>query len=152
MKQCLNCGAENRNENVFCSACGGKEFSAPISQDEPEQPIQSAPPVQPAPPVPPAPYQPFNPMMPVKKPFGIYDVLTILGFVSSLVGLFCIWVVLEPLAIVTSVIGFFKGTRYRGLAATGIVISIIAFIVILFITLYNGNIIGKWAIEGALNR
>ena len=148
MKKCLNCGSENKNENAFCSVCGGSSFAEPDSAPE-TSPVQAAPPAPPVPPVPPPPY---IPPMPVKKPFGFFDVLTILGFVSSLVGIFSIWVVLEPLAVIASIIGFFKGGRFKGLAAAGIVISIIAFIIILFVTLYNGNIIGKWAIEGALNR
>ena len=153
MKKCLNCGAENKDENTFCSTCGGSAFSDIIVQEPGAVP--PVPPVPPAPgqaPVPPVPPPPYIRSQPVKKPFGIFDVLTILGFVSSLVGLFSIWVVLEPLAVLASVVGFFKGGRFKGLAAAGIVISIIAFIIILFQTLYDGNIIGKWAIEGALNR
>lgn len=148
MKKCLNCGSENKNENAFCSVCGGASFAEPTAAPE-EIPVHVMPPQQPVPP-PMAP-PPYIRPVPAKKPFGIFDVLTILGFVSSLVGLFSIWVVLEPLAVIASVIGFFKGSRFKGLAAAGIVISIIAFIIILFQTLYNGNIIGKWAIEGALN-
>lgn len=156
MKKCLNCGAENKNENTFCSTCGSSAFTEiTVQETEPSQPAPPVPPVPPVPgqqPVPPVPPPPYIRPQPLKKPFGIFDVLTILGFVSSLVGLFSIWVVLEPLAVITSVIGFFKGSRFKGLAAAGIVISVIAFIIILFQTLYDGNIIGKWAIEGALNR
>jgi len=143
MKKCLNCGKENRNENQFCSTCGGTAFETPYSTDEPAR-------VQPQYQTPPPPPPPMmNPMMhPVKKPFTVFDVLTILGFVSSIVGLMQIWVVLEPLAVITSVIGFFKGSRNKGLAAAGFVIAVIAFIIRLFMTLYDNNIVGRWAIEG----
>ena len=142
MKKCLNCGADNKNDNSFCSICGSSEFGEPSAEDFQSQ--QFAPPPPPAP----APYYP-PPVQ--KKPFSVFDVLTILGFVSSLVGLVQIWVVLEPLAVITSIVGFFKGTRYKGLAAAGFVIAVIAFIIRLFITLYNSNIVGKWAIEGIIN-
>ncbi len=142
MKICNNCGAENKNENVFCSTCGGNSFSEPLSPDMPSAAAQ-----QPVPPPPPPPIQPIIP----RKPFSIFDVMTILGFVSSLVGLFCIWVVLEPLAVISSILGFFKGSRYKGLAAAGFVIALIAFLIQLFTALYNGNIIGKWAIQGVFH-
>lgn len=143
MKKCLNCGKDNRNDNQFCSTCGGTTFEAPYSTDEPAPP---PPPFQQTPPPPPV---MMGPPPVVKKPFTLFDVLTILGFVSSLVGLFQIWVVLEPLALISAVLGFFKGNRSKGLAAAGIVIAVIAFIIRLFMTLYDNNIIGRWAIEGA---
>ncbi|MCR4779572.1 MAG: zinc ribbon domain-containing protein [Ruminiclostridium sp.] len=146
MKKCINCGKENRNENQFCSTCGGTSFEAPYSTDEPAAvppPLQTPPPAYQTPPV------MMGPPPTVKKPFTLFDVLTILGFVSSLVGLVQIWVVLEPLALASSVLGFFKGNRSKGLAAAGTVIAVIAFIIRLFMTLYNNNIIGRWAIEGA---
>ena len=140
MKKCISCGADNKNENVFCSTCGGKEFEEPYSTDA----AQPAPPPPPAPPVPPMPpvYQ--------KRPFTFFDVLTILGFVASIVGLWGVGFVLEPIAIISSVFGFFKGTRYKGLAAAGMVIAVIAFIIRLFIALYDNNIIGRWAVDGIL--
>lgn len=150
MKKCLNCGADNKNENVFCSTCGSKEFGAPF--DDPATPVQpaapSAPPVPPAPPIAP-PLMP--PRMPeIRKPFTFFDVLTILGFVSSIVGLWGVGFVLEPIALVASILGFFKGGRNKGLAAAGLVIAVIAFIIRLFLTLYDANIIGRWAVDGIL--
>ncbi|MBO6232268.1 MAG: zinc ribbon domain-containing protein [Ruminiclostridium sp.] len=144
MKKCLNCGAENKNENLFCSSCGNKEFTEP--NDLPVQPQPTVQMNEPAAAPPPMPQPQFPPIP--RKPFGVFDLLTILGFVSSIVGLFCSWVVLEPLAIVSSLIGFIKGTRSKGLAAAGIVIAVIAFIIRLFLSLYDNNVIGKWAVEG----
>ncbi|MBR5088859.1 MAG: zinc ribbon domain-containing protein [Ruminiclostridium sp.] len=137
MKRCINCGAENKDENTFCSICGGQNFSD-ISNNTP--PAMMPPPPMPQAPIPPTP----------KKPFGIFDVLTILGFVSSIVGLWGVGFVLEPIGVIASILGFFKGTRYKGLAAAGMVIAIIAFIIRLFITLYDNNIIGRWAVDGIL--
>ncbi len=148
MKKCLNCGKENKNENQFCSTCGGTTFEAPYSTDEPAPAPAPAPQPYQQPQTPPPPVM-MGPPPVIKKPFTLFDVLTILGFVSSLVGLVQIWVVLEPLALVSSVLGFFKGNRSKGLAAAGIVIAVIAFIIRLFMTLYNNNVIGRWAIEGA---
>ena len=146
MKKCLNCGKENRNENQFCSTCGGTSFEAPYSTDEP-----SAPSVQPSQPAPPPPPAPMMPPLPQRKPFNFFDVMTILGFVSSIVGMWIVGFVLEPLGVIASLLGFFKGTRYKGLAAAGIVIAVIAFIIRIFMVLYDNNVIGRWAVDGLLN-
>ncbi|MBQ9484143.1 MAG: hypothetical protein IJU82_08110 [Ruminiclostridium sp.] len=146
MKKCLTCGFDNKNDNAFCSSCGGTDFSEPYSTDDSAAPavnVNNQPPMMPPPP----PYQAPRHAEP-KKPFGFFDVLTILGFVSSLVGLWCIWVVLEPLAVISALLGFLKGSRSKGLAAAGIVIAVIAFIVRLFFSLYDNNFIGRWAVEG----
>ena len=143
MKKCLTCGFDNKNDNAFCCSCGSADFSEPYSTDDAAaQPIPAVPVMPPPPPMPgPRRIEP-------KKPFGFFDVLTILGFVASLVGMVCIWVVLEPLAVVSSLLGFIKGSRSKGIAAAGIVIAVIAFIIRLFFSLYDNNIIGKWAIDG----
>lgn len=146
MKKCLTCGFDNKNDNAFCSSCGGTDFSEPYSTDDSAAPavnVNNQPLMMPPPP----PYQAPRHAEP-KKPFGFFDVLTILGFVSSLVGLWCIWVVLEPLAVISALLGFLKGSRSKGLAAAGIVIAVIAFIVRLFFSLYDNNFIGRWAVEG----
>ncbi len=142
MKKCLNCGKDNRNENQFCSTCGGTAFETPYSTDEP---APSAQPMQTPPPPP--------PVMPVqiRKPFNFFDVLTILGFVSSIVGIWVVGFILEPLGVIASLLGFFKGNRHKGLAAAGIVIAIIAFIIRLIMVLYDNNVIGRWAVDGILN-
>ncbi len=142
MKKCLNCGFDNKNENAFCCSCGSTDFSEPFGTNDIAAPAQPVPIMPPPPPISaPRPSEP-------KKPFGFFDVLTILGFVASLVGMICIWVVLEPLAVISSLLGFLKGSRSKGIAAAGIVIAVIAFIIRLFFSLYDNNIIGKWAVEG----
>ena len=150
MKKCLNCGKNNRNESLFCTGCGSQDFSEPMGPD-PELPAVPAPGISEVPPPPPV--QPYiAPKREPAPPIGWYDVMTILGFVSAIMGLFTVWVVFEPLALISSLIGFFKGhSRMKGLAAAGIVIAVIAFIIRLFITLYDGNIINRWVIEGAFH-
>ena len=158
MKKCINCGADNKNENSFCSVCGSKEFETPYSTDEapvqnpaPVPPIPPVPrPTPPVPPVPPGPQPGFQPPRAERKPFNFYDVMTILGFVSAIVGLWGVGFVLEPVGVIASIFGFFKGTRYKGLAAAGMVIAVIAFIIRLFIALYDNNLIGRWAVDGIL--
>lgn len=130
MKICISCGVVNKDENRFCSACGGSSF-APA--EETAQPIQQ---IHPA-------YR--------KLPFTGFDLLAVLGFVASLVGLFQISLILEPLAAVTSILGFIKGQRNKALAAAGVIISVIGLIVRLFMTLYKNGVIPKWLITGAFD-
>ncbi len=145
MKKCLKCGTDNKNENAFCSICGGSSFAEPYSDDN----VYAQPQLQQQADI--IPPYPAN-LIPERKPFGVFDVLTILGFVSSLVGLWCIWIALEPIAVISSILGFFKGTRSKGLAAAGFVIAVIAFIIRLFMALYDNNVIGKWAVDGIVFR
>ena len=150
MKKCLICGRNNRNESLFCSGCGAQEFGEPFGPD-PEQPLTSAPDLRKEMPIPPPPVP--TPYIAPKRepvtPITWFDVVTILGFVSSIMGLITVWIVFEPLALISSLIGFFKGSRLKGLAAAGIVIAVIAFIIRLFLTLYDGNLISRWVVEGA---
>ena len=154
MKKCLKCGKNNKNESMFCSGCGSQEFGESFGPD----PAPDFPPLPDLrednltqiPPSPPPMQQPYiTPKREPTEPIGWFDVLTILGFVSSIMGLMTVWVVFEPLALISSLIGFFKGKRLKGLAAAGIVIAVIAFIIRLFLTLYDGQFIGRWVIEGA---
>ena len=156
MKYCLKCGKANRNENLFCSNCASREFGEQFEQDDDFKENVTIPDTTfndsftpPPGDVPPPPYMaPVPPRRASHEPIGFFDVLSILGFVSAIVGLVNVWVILEPLAIVSSLIAFFKCNRFKGLAAAGIVIAIIAFLLRLFFTLYDGNIIGRWAVEG----
>ncbi len=126
MKICTKCFSVNKEENNFCNACGSPEFTpAPPDVVMPVQQIKQ------------------------KKEFTAYDLLTILGFVSSIIGMFVIALILEPLALASSILGFAKGKRYRGLAIAGVVIAAIALLVHLFITLHENGIIPEWVINGA---
>ena len=128
MKICTNCGSQCMDDSSFCTSCGSQTF-AQYSES-----------VQPAP----------LPQPRVKPDFTVFDLMTIFGFVASLVGLFQIGLILEPLALLSTIAGFAKGKRCRGLAIAGFVIAAIGLLVRLFETLYRNNIIPQWLIIGAL--
>lgn len=134
MKKCADCGAFNRDDNNFCSSCGGKTFT----------PIEQAPAPTPLPP-------PVYPVHTPKAEFTKYDLFTIFGFVASIVGCFVITLILHPLAIASGVAGFARGKRYRGLAIAAIVIAVLGLLIRLFLTLYEIGTIPQWLITGTLN-
>ena len=131
MKTCISCGVVNKDENRFCSACGGSSFAPVEETAQPIQPIQQ-------------PHPAYR-----KPPFTGFDLMSVLGFVASLVGLFQISLILEPIAAVTSILGFLKGQRNKGLAAAGFIISIIGLLIRLFMTLYKNGLTPKWLMAGA---
>lgn len=131
MKICSSCGSQCIDDSRFCTACGSSEF---VQYPEIDQ--QSV--------------QPASLPYPYTKPeFTMFDLMTIFGFVSSLVGLFQIGLILEPLALISSIAGFAKGKRCRGLAIAGFVIAAIGLLVRLFDTLYRNDIIPHWLLSGA---
>ena len=130
MKKCLQCGRVNNDESKFCAGCGSQEFT-PI---EPE----------PTPPPPPPPHKNIW----TKAVLTLHDVFSIFGFAASLIGLFGAGLVLEPLAIAASILSF-KKTKYKGMTAAAIVISIIAFVIKLLRMLYEAGVIPHWVISGA---
>lgn len=135
MKICKSCGASNRDDSRFCSSCGFAELD-PV-------------PASALPPVPPPAVVHTPPIFPIPKPeFTRYDLSTIFGFVASIVGLFQISLILEPLALLTSILGFARGKRYRGLAIAGVVIAGIGLLLRFFWTLYNNGVIPQWVITG----
>lgn len=141
MRKC-NCGRINNDESKFCSSCGC-ELTETNSEHIPDNygPMQKDAYINP-------PMIPHTHTNSTKPPITIFDIMTIFSFVSSIVGCFCIALVFEPAAIITGLLGFKKGKRYKALAVSGIIISIISFIIQLFIALYRNNIINKWFIEG----
>ena len=132
MKTCTSCGVLNKDDSRFCSACGGGSFAPVEGAVQPAQPQQLHPAYR-------------------KPPFSGFDLMSVLGFVASLVGLFQISLILEPIAAVTSILGFLKGQRNKGLAAAGFIISIIGLLIRLFMTLYKNGVIPKWLITGAFD-
>lgn len=130
MKICTNCGSQCMDDSSFCTSCGSQMFAQyPESTQQPVQPL---------------------PQPRVKPDFTVFDLMTIFGFVASLVGLFQIGLILEPLALLSTIAGFAKGKRCRGLAIAGFVIAAIGLLVRLFETLYRNNVIPQWLISGAL--
>lgn len=163
MKYCKNCGAENNEGNKFCFNCRCESFSDVKSAEG----IQPVPPIPPVPPVagaypnqamqgaprpfnaPPPPPQ-FVPMPPrLKKPLGIFELLTILGFVCSIVGMFSISMILHPIGAVASIIGFVNGKRFRAIALAGTIISIVGGIIYTVFSLYHNGMLPEWITYGA---
>ena len=152
MKYCKNCGAENNDENLFCFNCRCESFNAaqtaPPPPPPPVQPARiSAPYNVPAPPMPPVYMIQEKP----KTPLGIFELLTVLGFVCAIVGMFRISMILHPIGVIASVIGFVQGKRYRALALAGTVISIVGGIIYLVISLYQNGVLPEWITFGALH-
>ncbi|MCM1300016.1 MAG: hypothetical protein NC203_06380 [Firmicutes bacterium] len=164
MKYCKQCGKENNDENVFCFNCRSNEFS-----DEPASAANSDGSSNPAPNVnqQPRPQQPgFVPPPPMqtqpyyqsvyakpkeKKPLTIFDVLSILGFVAAIVGMFSTSIILHPLAAISSIAGFIGNTKFKPLATAAFVIAIVGGIVYISLSLYRNGLIPEWITDGAFH-
>lgn len=158
MKYCKNCGAENNDENSFCFNCRSSEFS----DTKPENTNRYAPPPPPPPVINPNPNMP-NPNMPrpyqqpvyyskpQKKPLTIPDLLSILGFVAAIVGMFSASVILHPIAAISSITGFVKGSRFKPLAVAGFIISVVGGLVYIILSLYRSGLIPEWITFGAFH-
>lgn len=156
MNTCPNCGTGYIEGAAVCPQCG-----APLIQPaQPQvQPPQGQPPMQPQPPQ----YQPFQPGMPPKpmlppyngapqymrpqRPFCWMDIFTVLGFVSSVVGYFFASVLLLPLGLIASILGF-RSDRNRGLAVAGIVISAIGVMIKVMLILSEAALLPDWFTNG----
>lgn len=145
MNTCPNCGALYAEGAALCQRCG-----APLAQ--PVQP-QQAPPQQPPQ------YQPFQPAVPPRpmlpppqyvrpqRPFCWMDIFTVLGFVSSVVGYFFASVLLLPMGLIASIVGF-RSDRNRGLAVAGIVISAIGVLIKVMLILSQAALLPDWSANG----
>ena len=165
MKYCKQCGKENNDENMFCFNCRSNEFSEePVNTALSQQSAAPNPntntqyrPQQPGfvppPPVQGQPY--YQPVYPVKargkKPLTIFDVLTILGFVAAIVGMFSTSIILHPLAAISSIAGFIGNTKFKPLATAAFVISIVGGIVYISLSLYRNGLIPEWITDGAFH-
>lgn len=149
MKYCKNCGTENNDGNQFCFNCKSTEFTA--VKEETAQSSGFVPP----PPTPPVYVNPMpyvqRPVIQQKKPLKIFDLLAVLGFVASLVGMFSASVILHPLAAIVSIIGFIGDTRFKGLAIAGFVIAVVGGIVYIVLSLYQNHLIPGWITNGAFH-
>ena len=130
MKFCTRCNLQAEDDHVACARCGNTAFAP-----QPVQPIAQPMPQQVVPKV-------------QKPPFTWWDLLSILGFVSSIVGIFAVSIILHPIAVLASTFGFRRGSRFRGLAATGFILSIVAGVVSIVISLWQADIIPHWITEG----
>ena len=131
MRRCTKCGCINEDGSVFCAQCGGREFEDVMN----DAPVNNA---------------PMNTPPQKKSEITKYLIFTIFGFTASLVGLFWISLILEPLAVISASIGFLKEKRYRALAIAGFTIALIGLLIRLFVTLYDNGLIPQWLIKGVL--
>lgn len=154
MDRCPNCGAECEPGAAVCLKCGAALPVSPVQPDQP--PVQPAAPYYPAQP----PYQPFRPSVPPRvmlpppqmavppqRAFRWMDIFTVLGFVSSVVGYFFASVLLLPLGLVSSIIGF-RSDRNRGLAVAGIVISVVGLLIKVMLILSQAALLPDWFTNG----
>lgn len=168
MKYCKNCGSENNDENQYCFNCRCDSFTpekpetmnnnannggfrnvnpaapapnAPNASNAPRPPMQGVPPYP----------QPVVYPRPPKKPLTIPDMLSILGFVAAIVGMFSASVVLHPIAAICSFAGFIKATKFKPLAIAGFVISIVGGLVYIILSMYRSGLIPQWITFGAFH-
>lgn len=145
MKQCPVCGAMHADQQAVCP-CGAD--------------LTRLPPIPPAPPPPPAglgnppppfmgrPLPPGRGWMPLtQKPYTWADILTVLGFSAAVVGYFWAGVLLLPLGLVASVIGF-HGNKCRGLAVAGVVVSAIGVLLKIMMMLEESGLLPHWLTDG----
>ena len=140
MKQCPNCGALHADEITTCP-CGTDLTQLP--------PL----PAQPAPPPPPVPQFIGRPMgSPVWRPlpqreYGWADILTILGFTSAVAGYFWAGVLLLPIGLIASLIGFCGNSR-RALAVAGIVVAAVGIVLKIMMMLDEAGFLPYWVASG----
>lgn len=154
MKQCPSCGRWNDPLAPACAACGAplpNPSPAPGAPgDAPQvQPLSYPPPgFVPRAPRPPVPVPPAPPaLFPRQKAFTWADICTVLGFTASLVGYFFTSIVLLPLGLAASLLGF-RGDRTRGLAVAGIVISALGLLIRLMVLLSDSGLLPHWVTSG----
>ena len=140
MKYCIHCNSANYDDSAFCAVCGKQEFSGqPAAAQQPAATIQQS-----------AAAAIPQPVQLKEKPrLGIAELFSILGFVASIIGMFCCSIVLHPIAAVSSIFGFVKASRYRALALTGFVVAIVGGIVRIMLAMHDASIIPEWWVDGA---
>lgn len=147
MTQCPNCGLQSPPGTPACPRCGAPLPAGP--QPAPYAPAPQAPPPAFVPRVPAAmPAPPPVPILPRQaRAFTWMDVCTVLGFTASVVGYFFTSLVLLPLGLVSSLLGF-RGDRTRGLAVAGIVLSVIGLLIRLMVVLSDNGLLPDWITAG----
>ncbi len=92
----------------------------------------------------PNPYQ-----SPKKKEYTWSDICTVVGFTCSIVGLFYFWLILCPVGLIASFLGF-HANRTKGLAVAGVIISFVGIIIKIGYILYQTNLLPSWLTSGVL--
>lgn len=152
MKACPICGAMHPDEQAVCH-CGADLSRVPPAPARPAAPMPQGPPAALG-------YGPPPPF--VARPMGgpgwpplacreytWTDILTILGFSAALAGYFWAGVLLLPLGLVASLIGF-RGPNRRGLAVAGIVVSAIGVLLKVMMMLNEAGLLPYWFTDGIL--
>ena len=162
---CNKCYAQNPESSRFCYKCG-----APLGQETPVEPQEQAVNPQSVPVT--AEYvqaanhmnqyaneatkqyygtasttMPYQP--PKKKEYTWSDICTVVGFTCSIVGLFYFWLILCPVGLLTSFLGF-RANRTKALAVAGVIISFVGIIIKIGYILYQMNILPSWLTSGVL--
>ena len=150
MNLCPHCGASLPPGQPVCPRCGAALPPPPAGPVYAQPPAFSGRP-QGSPPQPPQPaaiYPPLPgpPHLP-RKTFTWMDVCTVLGFVASIVGYFYTSIILLPLGLASSIVGF-RGDKTKGLAVAGIVISVIGLLIRLMVGLYENDLLPYWVTSG----
>lgn len=139
MKICPSCNHPNQDHAGFCTTCGTNIAAATI-QPEPA-PITSVAPAPITPP--PVPVYEAKP----KEPLSWADICGLVGFVSAIVGIFCCSVVLLPIGIVLSLLGFL-GNRFKGLTVAGLIISLLGALIKICVVLHTSGLVPEWVTQG----
>lgn len=150
MNLCPHCGASLPPGQPVCPRCGAPLPPPPAGPAYAQPPAFSGRP-QGSPPQPPQPAA-FYPRLPgphllPRKTFTWMDVCTVLGFVASIVGYFYTSIILLPLGLASSIVGF-RGDKTKGLAVAGIVISVIGLLIRLMVVLYENDLLPYWVTSG----
>lgn len=122
VKVCTRCGYENREDANYCGVCH-EELVNVIPVDSLGLPMKK------------------------EKTWSMFDTISIVGFVIAIIGIFLYAVILLPIALIASVIGL-KSKLLKGLAISGIVISVVAVVVKILVVLYRYDLIPYWITQG----
>lgn len=142
IKECPNCNYENTINSSFCGLCQRdiKEIEGSESKIKRIHNSDIYPPNN-------ASEQYRYPYVAPSEPLNFYHFVSILGFVCSMLGIFVFAVVLLPIAIIASAIGFVK-KQLNGLAIAGLIISIVALVIKIFVLLDRYEVIPYWMTRG----
>lgn len=124
--RCVKCQFENSDSAAFCKNCG-TPLRHQLSIVYPPQPNYV--------------YVP-----PAKKAYSWRDISTVTGFVCALLGFINFWIVLCPVGLFLSFLGF-RADKTKGLAVAGIIIAITSMLVKIGLILADFHL-PDWVVTG----
>ena len=145
MAICKSCGAENPDNNKFCSTCGAPmetPIEVPVEPVEPVEPIAEAEPVEaPLTPIAPDPYQNTygreRAQTSSSTSGGDYKIVCLLSLIFGGVGFLINPLYLVSLAaLILGIIGVICSEKYKTWAIIGIVLSIVGCFVQILLDLF----------------